>query len=107
LLDTLGGDTQERSWVMLQRGGMLVTIVQPPSEETAAARGVRPGMVASSPLIQQALTEVAQLVDDGMIHPHVSAPLPLREIRQAPALIEARHTRGKMILHVARYQNGA
>ena len=101
VLDTVGGDTQERSWGVLKRGGMLVSVVQPPSEETATARGVRHGMVVSSPPIQQTLSEVAQLVDDGKIKPHVSATFPMREIQQAHAMIEARHTRGKIVLQIA------
>jgi len=101
VLDTVGGDTQERSWGVLKRGGMLVSVVQPPSEETATARGVRHGMVVSSPPIQQTLSEVAQLIDDGKIKPHVSATFPLREIQQAHAMIEARHTRGKIVLQIA------
>jgi len=86
---------------VLKRGGMLVSVVQPPSEETATARGVRHGMVVSSPPIQQTLSELAQLVDDGKIKPHVSATFPLREIQQAHAMIEARHTRGKIVLQIA------
>src|SRR3989449_6833923 len=31
VLDTIGGETQERSWSVLKRGGNLVSLVQPPS----------------------------------------------------------------------------
>src|SRR2546430_10272701 len=41
VLDTIGGETQERSWQVLKRGGVLVSLVQPPSVEKAAARGAR------------------------------------------------------------------
>ena len=41
VLDTVGGDTQERSWSVLKPGGILVSSVQPPSEEEAQAHGVR------------------------------------------------------------------
>ena len=39
VLDTLGGDTQQRSWKVLKKGGMLVSIVQPPSPDEAAKHG--------------------------------------------------------------------
>ena len=42
VLDTLGGETQERSWSVLKKGGVLVSLVQPPSEEKAE-RTRRPG----------------------------------------------------------------
>jgi NADPH:quinone reductase-like Zn-dependent oxidoreductase len=49
VLDTVGGETQERSWKVLKPGGILVSTVQPPSQETATAHGVRQAMVFSSP----------------------------------------------------------
>jgi len=101
VLDTIGGDVQERSWSVLKPGGMLVSTVQPPSEESAAAHGVRQAMVASSPPIGKVLTEVARLVDTGQIKPHVSSVLPLEEIRKAHEMIEGKHTRGKIVLQVA------
>jgi NADPH:quinone reductase-like Zn-dependent oxidoreductase len=100
VLDTIGGDTQQRSWSTLKRGGILVSAVQPPSEEQAAAHGVRQAMVSSSPPIAQTLSEVARLVDAGQLKPVVSHVLPLREIQQAHQLIEGQHSRGKIVLNV-------
>src|ERR1700740_1256742 len=39
VLDTLGGETQERSWSVLKKGGVLVSLVQPPSDEQAKELG--------------------------------------------------------------------
>src|SRR6266850_1585334 len=41
VFDTIGGETQSRSWKVLKRGGILVSIVQPPLKDNAAAHGVR------------------------------------------------------------------
>jgi NADPH:quinone reductase-like Zn-dependent oxidoreductase len=41
VLDTLAGDTQNRSWKELKKGGILVSIVAPPSPDEAAKHGVR------------------------------------------------------------------
>ena len=101
VLDTIGGDTQQRSWGVLKKGGMLVSTVQPPSQETADSHGVRQGMVASNPPIDKTLTEVNRLVESGKIKPHVSATLPLKDIQQAHSMLEGRHTRGKIVLGVA------
>jgi NADPH:quinone reductase-like Zn-dependent oxidoreductase len=100
VLDLVGGDTQQRSWSVLKPGGILVSAVQPPSEESAAAHGVRQQFVYSSPPIGKVLTEVATLVDAGQIKPVVSTILPLQEIRKAHELIEGRHTRGKLVLQI-------
>jgi NADPH:quinone reductase-like Zn-dependent oxidoreductase len=100
VLDTVGSDTQERSWGVLKPGGILVSTVQPPSEEAAQDHGVRQHLVMSSPPIGPTLTEVARMVDSGTIRPEVSTILPLAEIRKAHELIETRHTRGKIVLRV-------
>ena len=99
VLDLMGGDTQQRSWSVLKPGGMLISTIQPPSEEIAAAHGVRQHFVSSTPPIGETLAEVAALVDRGEIKPVVSTVLPLQEIRKAHELIEGGHTRGKIVLN--------
>ncbi len=47
-MDTLGGETQERSWSVLRPDGLLVSIAQPPSEERAKALGKRGAFVFTS-----------------------------------------------------------
>jgi NADPH:quinone reductase-like Zn-dependent oxidoreductase len=100
VLDTIGGDTQQRPWQVLKPGGILVSTIQPPSQEEATAKGVRAGMVASAPPIGQALADVAALVDSGKLKPVVSHVLPLQEVKQAHQLVEGKHTRGKLVLQV-------
>ncbi|HXD10533.1 MAG TPA: NADP-dependent oxidoreductase [Anaerolineales bacterium] len=101
VLDLIGGETQERSWKVLKPGGMLVSTIQPPSEETAAAHGVRTGFIASAPPIKETLTKVAEMMDNGTLKVTVSTILPLAEIQKAHELIEAKHTHGKLVLQVA------
>ncbi len=101
VLDTIGGDTQERSWKMLKPGGILVSTVQAPSPEVAAAHGARHAMVTSTPPIGKVLTEIAALVDSGRIKPRVSTVLPLQEIARAHEMIETHHTAGKIVMEVA------
>lgn len=100
VLDTIGGDTQERSWQVLKPGGILVSIVSPPPEATAAAHGVRGAFVFIHPSGQQ-LSAVAQLIDDGRMKPIIHAVLPLSEARQAHAISQSGHARGKIVLRVA------
>jgi NADPH:quinone reductase-like Zn-dependent oxidoreductase len=100
VLDLVGGETQQRSWKVLKPGGILLSTVQPPSEETALAHGVRQRFIDSAPPIGKTLTEVAKMVDSGQLKPHVSTILPLQDIRKAHEIIEARHTNGKLVLQV-------
>jgi NADPH:quinone reductase-like Zn-dependent oxidoreductase len=101
VLDTIGGDTQERSWAVLKPGGLLLSLVQPPAEETAAAHGVRQQMVVAYPPAGGALSEMAALVESGHIKPIVATVLALSEIQEAHAMVEGKHVRGKVVLKVA------
>ena len=100
VLDTVGDVVQERSCMVLKPQGMLVSVIQAPSEELTARYNVRSAMVYSSPPIGQTLTQVAELVDSGRLVLHVSAVLPLQEVRQAHEMVEGRHTKGKLVLAV-------
>jgi NADPH:quinone reductase-like Zn-dependent oxidoreductase len=100
VFDPIGGETQKRSWQTLKKGGILVSIVAPPSEEEAKKFGVRSAFLSvkgGSAL----LAELATLVDSGKIKPMVERVLPLSEARQAHELNETGHARGKIVLKVA------
>lgn len=101
VLDLMGGETQQRSWQVLKPGGMLLSTVQPPSQEMAASLGVQQHMIGSAPPIRKTLTKVAELVEAGKLMPFVSTVLQLSEIRKAHEMVEGRHTRGKLVLQVA------
>ena len=100
VLDLLGGETQQRSWQVLKPGGILLSTVQPPSQETAIAHGVRQRMIGTAPPIRKVLTQAAKMVEENRLKPHVSAVLPLEEIQRGHEMIEGRHTRGKIVLQV-------
>jgi len=97
VLDTIGGDTQERSWRALKKGGILVALAQPPSGEQAAKFGVRAEMVSARPSGTQ-LSEIAKLVDTGFVKPIVGNTLSLRDASRAHELSASTHSRGKIVL---------
>lgn len=101
VLDTVGGNTQERSWGVLKPGGMLVSIVQAPSEETAVAHGVRQAFAPSFPPAGETLRILSSLVASGDIKPIVSAVMPLSDVQKAHSRSETRHVRGKIVLEVS------
>lgn len=99
VFDTMGGDTQERSWQVLKKGGILVSILSPPSQDKAAALGVRQAFVFVQPNAEQ-LARLAHLADGGTLKACVERVLPLEEARRAQELSQAGHTRGKIVLRV-------
>lgn len=101
VFDTIGGDTQERSWKVLKKGGVLVSIVQPPSAEAASAHGVRGIFVREDATRNEELTQIAKLVANGQIKVNVETILPLAEARKAQELSQSGHAHGKIVLTVA------
>jgi NADPH:quinone reductase-like Zn-dependent oxidoreductase len=99
VFDTLGGEVQARSWRVLRKGGVLASIVSPPSEEEARAHGVRGAYVFVQPS-QPQLEELAHLIDDKQLRPVVAKVLPLAEAHAAHELSEGGHVRGKLVLRV-------
>jgi NADPH:quinone reductase-like Zn-dependent oxidoreductase len=100
VLDTIGGDTQERSFKALKKGGILVSIVEPPSQELAAKYGVRALFFGAHPNSSD-LTEIAKLIDSGKVKTVVETVLPLAEARRAHELSQSGHARGKIVLKAA------
>ena len=99
VLDTLGGDVQERSWKVLKRGGILVSIVSPPSADVAAAQGARQAFVFTEPNAGQ-LAEIAKLADAEKLKAIVETILPLSDATRGQELSKRGHTRGKIVLRI-------
>ena len=99
VLDTMAGETRDRSWKVLKKGGILVSILGQPSQEDAARYGVRGAGVFVQPN-QKELEEIGVLVDSGKLKPVVESVLPLKEARRAHEMNQTLHTRGKIVLQV-------
>ena len=78
-------------------GGRLVSIAAPPSY---SERGVVPAYLFVRPDGEQ-LEELAALADGGRLLVDVAEVLPLEDAARAHKLIEAGHTRGKLVLRVS------
>jgi len=99
VLDTITGETMERSWQVLKKDGILVSILQPPSPEKAAAHGVRCAHTFVQPNVPQ-LNEITKLLDGGKLKVIVEKVFPLWEARAAHELSATGHVRGKIVLRV-------
>jgi len=100
VFDTVGGETQERSWKVLKKGGVLVSIVQPPSEQSAKAHNVRGIFLREDATRNEELTQISKLIANGQVKVNVETILPLRDARKAQELSQTGHARGKIVLKV-------
>jgi NADPH:quinone reductase-like Zn-dependent oxidoreductase len=96
VLDTLGGEIQQRSWKVLKKGGILVSTLgitsRPDSDMRAKSLSVNPSAGQ--------LAEIAELIDAKHIKPIVETVLSLAEARRAHELSQSGRSQGKIVLRV-------
>lgn len=102
VIDTVGGETQARSFAVLKREGLLVSSVSGPSQELATKYGVRIAFFIVSVSNAQ-LERIARLFDAGTLKADVGVVLRLAETRKAHEMLAGTvpHPRGKIVLDVA------
>jgi NADPH:quinone reductase-like Zn-dependent oxidoreductase len=99
VLDTVGGDTRERSIHVLKLGGILVTVV---STEFVSARSDVRSVFFYAEVTTARLSHISTLVENRQVVPQVGSVLPLRDVRTGHEMLaDASHKRGKIVLQVA------
>lgn len=101
VLDTVGGETLDRSFAVLKPGGVLVSAVARPDQDQAARHRVR-GVFFLVTVTSEGLTKLAELLDAGHLITCVGDVLPLAEVRLAHEMLAGKpHKRGKIVLAVS------
>lgn len=101
VLDVIGGEVLKNSYLVLKPGGRIVSVAERPDQEEAMERGISASYLNSKIKVQQ-LEELVALVSKGKLKVVVSEvfSFTVEGIKQAHALSETGHTRGKIIVHV-------
>jgi NADPH:quinone reductase-like Zn-dependent oxidoreductase len=100
VLDAVGGDTLTRSYGVVKKGGIIVTIAGEPDQAALDAHGIRGVSLSSAPK-GETFAELTRLIEDKKLTPVVTQVFPLSEAAKAQDQIATRHTRGKIVLRVA------
>jgi NADPH:quinone reductase-like Zn-dependent oxidoreductase len=100
VLDAVRGDTLARSYGVVKKGGIIVSITGQPDPAECEKHGIRGASLMAHP-DAKVLEELAKLIDDKKLKPVVSGVFPLAEVAVAHEQIETRHTRGKIVLKIA------
>jgi NADPH:quinone reductase-like Zn-dependent oxidoreductase len=99
VFDIIGGETQKRSLQVIKEGGRLITTLAPEFKDAAKEKHIyMEGYMAQS--YPDQLAQIAQLIDDGIIQPVISAVMNLDEVAKAQQLSEDGHVRGKIVIKV-------
>src|SRR5438270_560181 len=100
VLDPVGKDTLARSYGVVKKGGIVMSLVARPDPVELEKRGIR-GSAISVHADAEDLAEIAHLIDTRKIKPVVTQVLPLSEAIAAEQQAATHHTRGKVVLRVA------
>jgi NADPH:quinone reductase-like Zn-dependent oxidoreductase len=121
--ETLGGETEIKSFSVLKRGGMLVAIASMPDAAWGRANGLNPVLVLALAAMTWRRTRAARragarfrflfrradgaqlgllaaLADAGKLKPIIDAVYPLDQAKAALAHVEGGRARGKVIIKV-------
>jgi NADPH:quinone reductase-like Zn-dependent oxidoreductase len=99
VFDLIDGETRERSWPLLKKGGVLVSTLTDRSQDKAKEFGVCAMRYTVEPDGDE-LAEIASLVDSGKVKPHLQKAFPLEAAAEALASVEGGHWIGKVVLTV-------
>ncbi|MBT2658076.1 NADP-dependent oxidoreductase [Bacillus sp. ISL-18] len=101
VLDSLGGEIQEKSFSILKEGGKLASIVSEPNQQKAKEKGIKAGIVWLVPNGEQ-LAQIGALVEHEKVKVIIGHKYPLTEagIREAHALSETHHAKGKIVIQI-------
>lgn len=100
VIDPVGGETLARSYAVVKRGGIIVTLVSRCDPAELEKHGIRGESLASHPDARE-LAEITKLIDAGKIKPIVTDVLPLSDAMKATEQAETHHTRGKLVLKIS------
>jgi NADPH:quinone reductase-like Zn-dependent oxidoreductase len=101
VLDTVGGETLDRSYEIVKPGGIIVSSAAEPSPQKAEQHGIR-AVFFLVKVTTERLTTIARMIDAGALRTEVGEVLWLDEARQGHEMLEgALHRRGKIVLKIA------
>jgi alcohol dehydrogenase len=97
VFDTVGGETYRRSFKVLKKGGVIVSMLEQPNSELMNQYGVK-AIFQFTQADRERLTKLAQWVDQNNIRVNVEKTFSLDEAGKALDYQKDVHPRGKVVL---------
>jgi len=97
VLDTVGRDTLERSYGVVKKGGIIVSVVDEPKPAALEAHGIRGVTLRCTPKAG-VLEELGKLMEEKKLTPVISQTFSMTQVVHAQEQIATGHTRGKIVL---------
>ncbi len=101
VFDTVGGQTYERSFKVLKKGGIIVSMLEQPNKGLMDQHGVK-AIAQFTQITGDRLSKLAELVDKDVIKLHGDKTFQLDQTGEALHYLQTGHPRGKVVIEVKR-----
>lgn len=99
VLDTVGGEVYKKSFAVLAKGGIIVSMVEEPDTSLSEKFWVK-AIKQSTKVDSKKLSKLAGLIDADIIKVHVDRTFPLKETKKALIELENGHPQGKIVVTI-------
>jgi len=99
VFDTVGGETYTRSFPVLKKGGVIVSMLEQPSAELMEKHGVK-AIAQGTQVTTKHLSKLAELVDQGVMSVHIGKTFPLDQAGEALAYLQTGKALGKVVIEI-------
>ena len=99
VFDTVGRDTNTKSYAILKSGGIIVSMIEQPNKELMAQFGVK-AIAQASKVTTERLMHIARLVDEGALKVRIDKTFPLEDTKDALDYIKNGRPKGKVVVAV-------
>lgn len=100
VIDCAGGRALENAWYVVKDGGILISVVQPPS--TVRPKSLEGSRVKDSFFIMESngdqLKKIARMIDAGQMTSAVDSVIPFERYEEAFEIVESGSASGKVVL---------
>jgi alcohol dehydrogenase len=97
--DTVGGQTYTKSFNVLKKGGIIISMLEQPNSELIQRFGVK-AIFQFTQVNKDRLTQLARWIDQNNIKMHIDKTFSLDESAKALDYVKDVHPRGKVILKI-------
>lgn len=97
VLDTIGGDVYTRSFAVLKKNGIMVSMLEPPNAELMQKYGVN-SVLEFTDVTHERLSGLVALMERKLLKVYIDKIFPLTETAQALDYLQYHHPRGKVII---------
>lgn len=99
VFDTVGGKTNANSYTILKPGGVLVSMVEQPSEELVKQYDIR-YTYQFTQVTTERLKHITELVDKGILKVNIDKVYTLDQAAEALEYLSTGHPRGKVVIQI-------